>query len=72
MLVAAGIDQIQRWWRRWPDANVGIVTGAVSGLVVLDVDPRKGGGDLLAALEDVHGSLPRTVESLTGGGGQHF
>jgi hypothetical protein len=72
MLVAAGIDQIQRWWRRWPDANVGIVTGAVSGLVVLDVDPRKGGGDLLAALEDVHGALPRTVESLTGGGGQHF
>ncbi len=72
MLVAAGIDQIQRWWRRWPDANVGIVTGAVSGLVVLDVDPRKGGGDLLAALEDVYGALPRTVESLTGGGGQHF
>ena len=67
MLVAAGIDQIQRWWRRWPDANVGIVTGAVSGLVVLDVDPRKGGGDLLAALEDVHGALPRTVESLTRG-----
>ena len=53
---AAGPEQVQRWWRRWPDANVGVVTGAVSGLVVLDVDPRHGGGDSLAALEDVHGA----------------
>jgi len=72
MLDAAGVEQVQRWWRRWPDANVGIVTGAVSGLVVLDLDPRHGGGESLAALEAEHGALPRTVESLTGGGGQHF
>ena len=69
---AAGVEQVQRWWRRWPDANVGVVTGAVSGLVVLDVDPRHGGGDSLAVLEGVHGDLPHTVESLTGGGGQHL
>jgi len=72
MVDAAGIEQVQRWWRRWPDANVGIVTGAVSGLVVLDVDPRHGGEESLAALEAEHGALPRTVESLTGGGGQHL
>jgi len=72
MADAAGVEQVQRWWRRWPDANVGVVTGAVSGLVVLDVDPRHGGGESLAALEGVHGDLPRTVESLTGGGGQHL
>jgi hypothetical protein len=72
MMDAAGIEQVQRWWRRWPDANVGVVTGAVSDLVVLDVDPRHGGGESLAALEGAHGALPRTVESLTGGGGQHL
>jgi hypothetical protein len=72
MLDAADVEQVHRWWRRWPNANVGIVTGAVSGLVVLDVDPRHGGEESLAALEAEHGALPRTVESLTGGGGQHL
>ena len=38
---------------------------------MLDVDPRHGGENSLAVLEDIHGSLPHTVESLTGGGGQH-
>jgi hypothetical protein len=69
---AAGVEQVQRWWRRWPDANVGVVTGAVSGLVVLDVDPRHRGEASLAALEGVHGAVPHTIESLTGGGGQHL
>ena len=72
MRQVAGMEQIRRWGRRWPDANVGVVTGAVSGLVVLDVDPRHGGGDSLAVLEGIHGVIPHTVESLTGGGGQHL
>ena len=63
---------IQRWWTRWPDANIGIATGAASGLVVLDVDPRHGGDETLADLERKHGSLPNTVECLTGGGGRHI
>jgi len=69
---AAPREGIVRWWRRWPQANVGVVTGQVSGLVVLDVDPRHGGGEALAVFEAAHGALPRTVESLTGGGGQHI
>ncbi|MGQ9825486.1 MAG: bifunctional DNA primase/polymerase, partial [Desulfotomaculales bacterium] len=31
-------EEIREWWSRWPDANLGIVTGTVSGLVVLDLD----------------------------------
>jgi hypothetical protein len=72
MRQAAGPELVRRWWRRWPDANVGVVTGGVSGFVVLDIDPRNGGGDALAVLEGVHGLVPHTVESLTGGGGQHL
>ena len=68
----ADIEQVRRWWRRWPEANLGVVTGAVSSLVVLDVDPRHGGDDSLAALEAVHGPVPPTVRSLTGGGGHHL
>lgn len=37
--LASGAE-VMRWFRRWPEANVGIVTGAVSGLIVLDVDER--------------------------------
>ena len=44
MEVAAAEADVEAWWRRWPDANVGVVTGRVSGIVVLDVDPRSGGG----------------------------
>jgi len=51
---------------------VAIVTGRLSGLVVLDVDPRHGGDASLAAFEARHGPLPATVESRTGGGGRHF
>lgn len=64
--------RVRAWWRRWPDSNIGIVTGRVSGLAVLDVDPRSGGDRALGALEAVHGALPPTVESLTGGGGRHY
>ncbi len=60
------------WFRRSPDSNVGIVTGALSGIVVLDVDPRHGGKESLRQLERKHGMLPKTIESTTGGGGRHL
>lgn len=65
-------EEVEGWFRRWPDANLGIVTGAVSGLVVLDVDPRHGGEDSLSRLEEQHEALPETVEAMTGGGGRHL
>ena len=56
----------------WSDANVAIRTGVVSGLVALDVDLAKGGPNSLRLLVQSHEPLPGTVESLTGGGGQHI
>ncbi len=64
--------QIREWWTRWPDANIGVPTGAISGLLVLDIDPRNHGDDSLAALLHQFGSLPPTLEALTGGGGRHI
>lgn len=32
------LDQVQAWWRQSPAANVGVPTGAASGVVVVDVD----------------------------------
>ena len=65
-------DEVTAWFTAHPDANVGIVTGAKSGLVVLDVDPAHGGDDSLIDLESRHGALPDTVEAQTGGGGRHL
>jgi hypothetical protein len=62
-------DIIAGWWKTWPGADVGIRTGA--GLIVLDVDPRHGGDESLAQLEDAHGWL-RTLTARTGGGGLHL
>lgn len=64
-------QQIEAWWRTWPDANIGGQTGIESGLAVLDVDPRHRGDETLAALESVHGTLPNTRRARTGGGGAH-
>jgi hypothetical protein len=69
---AARGDQIEAWFRHWPDANVGVVTGRVSGLIVLDIDVQHGGPASVVALEALHGSLPPTVEAHTGGGGRHL
>ena len=64
--------ELQGWFTRWPDVNLGIVTGAVAGLVVLDVDPGHGGVDSLAELESRNGALPPTIEAITGGSGRHI
>lgn len=53
-------SEIDSWWQRWPDANIGIPTGKISGLIVLDIDPRNGGNDSLDALLEIHGPLPDT------------
>jgi len=59
-------------WDRWPAANVGVPTGARSGLLVLDVDPEDGGLESLAELERTNGPLPLTTRARTGGGGTHL
>jgi len=65
-------ELVDSWWARWPGSNVGIRTGAASGLVVLDIDVATGGAGTLARLEHERGKLPRTAEVLTGSGGKHL
>lgn len=64
--------QVAHWFNRWPDANIGIVTGEISNLVVLDIDPQHGGDASLERLERRYGPLPVTIEAKTGGGGRHL
>lgn len=64
--------EVEAWFRRWRDANLGIVTGKASGLVVLDVDPNHGGNETLQRIEQRFGALPATIAATTGAGGQHY
>ena len=60
--------QIAEWWGRWPRANIAIATG--EGLVVIDLDGDPGitAWAALTAGEE----MPKTVSSVTGGGGRHL
>ena len=62
---------IERWWKRWPTANVAVPTGKKSGVVVLDVDVDDGGLESLAKLDRAGAPTPKTARARTGGGGIH-
>lgn len=68
----AAREEIEAWFAQRPEANVGIVTGAISGLVVLDVDAARGGSQSVENWALRYGPLPPTVEALSGGGGRHL
>jgi len=34
--------QVNDWWKKWPNANIGIITGKISGLSVVDCDSEAG------------------------------
>jgi bifunctional DNA primase/polymerase-like protein/AAA domain-containing protein len=60
--------RVRAWWAQWPDANIGI---HCDGLLVIDVDPKKGGYESLKALEKEI-DLEATYEVQTPSGGRHL
>lgn len=72
------------WWRRWPHALIGFPTGARTGAVVIDLDPRTaelgamvealtvwcGGG--LAWIDPATGEIVEPAVALTQSGGLHL
>jgi putative DNA primase/helicase len=68
-------DEIRRDFTRWPDAGIGIPTGAGNGIVLVEYDTLVGHGvDGAAALEDLqdrYGRLPDTLSAITASGSVH-
>lgn len=68
--------EINRDWRQWPDANVGIVTGPKSGIFVVEADTLDGHGvDGIANLEKLiedNGGIPDTLEAASPSGSRHL
>ena len=69
-------NTIEKWWTKYPNANIGIACGQVSGgLLVIDLDEKENGisgTDTLHNWERENGELPETVRSITGKGGAHL
>lgn len=67
---------IKAWWKKHPDASIGVATGSISNLMVidLDVDEEKGldGVHEMMLWEREHGDLPETARVITGRGGVHL
>jgi len=68
------IEQIIKWWFKWPNANIGIACGTKSDIFVVDVDVNEiiDGHDTIKELESKYGKLPITPMQLTGSGGTHY
>jgi archaellum biogenesis ATPase FlaH len=58
----ASEEEIDEWFRKFPDAQIGIVTGKISNLTVVDIEK---GGDASFLPQD-------TFIVKTGGGGWHY
>ena len=64
-------DVIGQWFDKYPDANIGVATGAASGIFAVDVDVKSGGLETWADWQDINRTV-NTLTSLTGSGGNHY
>lgn len=58
---------IRSWWTQWPDANIGIATGSVSKLLVVDIDGEQGEASILAVADEI-GDIEISCRVVTGKG----
>ncbi len=69
-------EQIESDFKRWPNANVGIVTGPKSAIWVVEADTKEGHGvdgiAELRELEDEYGKLPETLMAISPSGSLHY
>jgi len=64
----AGHELIKKWWNDYPNANVAIVTGGISGLNVIDIDSQKG----MEILDEMLPNSLITPIARTPRGGWHY
>ncbi|MFA5767002.1 MAG: bifunctional DNA primase/polymerase [Candidatus Paceibacterota bacterium] len=66
------VQQITEWWTKWPNANIALACGSVSGVYVVDVDVREEKNiDGFNSLKEFP-RLPDTVQQNTPSGGSHY
>lgn len=61
-------NEIKQWWGQYPNANIAIITGKISGLTVIDVDSEAGDEALWELLPEGFD----TLQAKTVSGGLHY
>jgi len=62
------LEQVEEWWSgNFKDANIGIVTGAISNLTVVDIDSEQG----REAIEEITPEAMLTPTASSPSGGEH-
>ena len=64
--------QIKEWWRQHPLSNIGITTGPLSGLIVIDVDGKEGKRSWKRLLEQCDCGSIDTLTAITGAGKHYY
>lgn len=62
-------EEIKAWWTKFPEANIGIITGLISGIAVIDIDEPSQAKPVLAEL--IPDSLVFPI-CKTPSGGEHW
>jgi energy-coupling factor transporter ATP-binding protein EcfA2 len=66
--------EVKSWWEQWPNANIAVITGRISGISVVDVDCKHGDPTEPDKITDQGSTkgLPPTLTARSGSGGWHF
>lgn len=57
------IEKIKKWWEKWPNANIAVACGKISGITVVDID---------SDAEEWLKKLPPSLTQKTPNGGFHI
>lgn len=65
-------ETICEWERRFPAANIGVACGEISGILVVDIDPKNDGMVSIKSLKSQGHTFPHTISVRTPSGGWHL
>ena len=54
-------QDIQEWWNQYPKANIGVITGKISELIVIDIDSRIGREVFAVTFGEIHDTISQNT-----------
>ena len=54
-------QDIQEWWNQYPKANIGVITGKISELIVIDIDSQTGREVFAVTFGEIHDTISQNT-----------
>jgi len=55
------IEEVEKWWNKWPNANIGVVCGKISGIICVDIDSQEAQEYYIAEYGEIHNTIRQTT-----------